>query len=126
MLAPLVAVAVAMVLAWWSWRGRLQNPIARWAAAARFVALLALLLYCCEVGEACEPEFVGAMHPGMARERRLKAKCLSRVGANAFGTPSHHISVLREERNQLWIRARNVRAILFDVQERRRVRALRP
>lgn len=46
----LLATALAMALSWWGWRGRLDSPLARIAAAARALGLLALLLLLLDPG----------------------------------------------------------------------------
>lgn len=46
----LLAIALAAALAWWSWRGRLNSPLARFAAFARALGLLALLLLLLDPG----------------------------------------------------------------------------
>src|SRR5664279_4988725 len=46
----LLATTLAAALAWWSWRGRLDSPLARVAAVARAVGLLALLLLLIDPG----------------------------------------------------------------------------
>ncbi len=51
-----VVVVVAVAVAWWSWRGRLDQYLARWAAFARVVALAAL--------------FILLLDPGIANHRR--------------------------------------------------------
>jgi hypothetical protein len=50
MLPSLLAVALAAAVAWWSWRGRLADSVARWAALARAVGLAALLLLLLDPG----------------------------------------------------------------------------
>ena len=50
MLPSVLAVALAAAVAWWSWRGRLTNRVARWAALARAVGLAALLLLLLDPG----------------------------------------------------------------------------
>ena len=50
MLPSVLAVALAAVLAWWSWRNRLAEPLARAAAVARATALAALLVLLVDPG----------------------------------------------------------------------------
>lgn len=50
MLASVLALLVAMALAWWSWRDRFDRPLARWAMLARAAGLLALLLLLLDPG----------------------------------------------------------------------------
>jgi hypothetical protein len=50
MLPSVLAVALAAAVAWWSWRGRLADSVARWAALARAVGLAALLLLLLDPG----------------------------------------------------------------------------
>ncbi len=46
----LFATALAAALSWWGWRGRLDSPLARTAASARALGLLALLLLLLDPG----------------------------------------------------------------------------
>lgn len=50
MLPTVLAVVLAVAVAWWSWRDRLDQPVARWAMLARTVALAALLLLLLDPG----------------------------------------------------------------------------
>jgi hypothetical protein len=50
MFPAMLAVAVAMALAGWSWRDRLGDPRARWAALARTLGLAVLLLLLLDPG----------------------------------------------------------------------------
>ena len=52
MLPPVLAVGLAIAVAWWSWRDRLDVGLARWAALARAVGLAALLLLLVDPGVA--------------------------------------------------------------------------
>lgn len=61
MLASILAVMLAVAVAWWSWRGRLDQPVARWAAIARAIGLAAL--------------FILLLDPGLA-SRRLDGRPL--------------------------------------------------
>lgn len=45
-----IAVPVAALLAWWPWRGALDQPLARLAAAARFVAVSGIVLLLLDPG----------------------------------------------------------------------------
>ena len=46
----LLAALLAAALAWWGWRGRLDSPLARIAALARGMGLLALILLLVDPG----------------------------------------------------------------------------
>ena len=60
-----------------------------------------------EIRQAREPEFVAAMHAAVARKRRLEAKRLSGVGADAFGSPADDVACrLARKWNQIRMRAR--------------------
>lgn len=50
MLPSVLAVMVAVAVAWWTWRDRLDQPLARWAALARAAGLAALLLLVLDPG----------------------------------------------------------------------------
>ena len=52
MLPPVLAVGLAIAVAWWSWRDRLDAGLARWAALAPAVGLGALLLLLVDPGVA--------------------------------------------------------------------------
>ncbi len=55
MLPSVLALVVAVAVAWWSWRGRLDLPLARLAFAARAVALIALIFLLLDPGIANRP-----------------------------------------------------------------------
>jgi hypothetical protein len=50
MLPSVVALGVAVAVAWWSWRGRLAQPLARWAMLARIVAIASVLFLLIDPG----------------------------------------------------------------------------
>ena len=52
MLPSMIAVLLAVAVAWWSWRNRLDQPLARLAMLSRIVALAALLLLLVDPGTA--------------------------------------------------------------------------
>ncbi|MES1259318.1 MAG: hypothetical protein ABUL71_01890, partial [Gemmatimonadota bacterium] len=52
MIPAVLAVVLAVAVSWWSWRGRLQRPLARWAMLARSVGFAALLLLLLDPGVA--------------------------------------------------------------------------
>ena len=51
----MLALVVAVAVAWWSWRGRLDQPLARWAFLARTAALAALIFLLLDPGIANRP-----------------------------------------------------------------------
>ena len=52
MLPSVLALFVAVAVAWWSWRGRLDQPLARWGFLARVVGLASLVLLLFDPGVA--------------------------------------------------------------------------
>lgn len=67
-LAWLAAVPLALLLAWWPWRGALDRPLARLACAARAVGVYALLLLLLDPGYAAR---AAAVRPLVLLDRSL-------------------------------------------------------
>src|SRR6266481_9622854 len=58
------------------------------------------------------------MHDAVARERWIEPEGLPGIRADSLRTPANHIAVFRQERHQIGVWTRYVRAILLDIQER--------
>src|SRR5690242_14441934 len=70
-----------------------------------------------QVGEAREPEAVGAMHEGMAGKHGLEGRCLTGIGADRLHPDAENVTLPREERDALRVEARSMRSVLADVEE---------
>src|SRR6185437_8977760 len=79
-----------------------------------------------QVGEAREPEPIGAVHEGMAGKHGLEGRCLAGIGADRLHPDAENVTLPREEGDALRMEARSMRPVLADVEEVPGRGALRP